>query len=191
MILINEMNKKTSQEFKTTLTDEIYISNVVCTGDLNQPIDLLSFNDFEHLSSNLELYKCGYVKSSSMIGRVTVFASGKLISVGTKSPSQAYSELREASKILQAYGFSKRVKITPLVRNIVANYNTNQKIDLEKFARILPRSMYEPEQFPAIIYRIHNTATSLIFSSGKIVIVGSKSYEELNNALFELIKRLN
>ncbi len=179
------------QKLETTLVDEIHVSNVVCTADLKQSIVLTSFNNFEHLSSNLELYKCGYVKDNSMVGRVTVFASGKLISVGTKSPTQAHSELKLASKILQNYGLSKKVRIIPVVRNMVATYSTNHKIDLEKFARILPRSMYEPEQFPGLIYRLLGSVTSLIFSSGKIVIVGSKSYEELNNALFELKKRLN
>jgi len=37
------------------------------------------------LSSNLDLYRCGYVKDDTMVARITVFGNGKLISVGTKS----------------------------------------------------------------------------------------------------------
>ena len=36
-----------------------------------------------------------------MIGRVTVFANGKSISVGTKSIKQAENELKKSGKILQ------------------------------------------------------------------------------------------
>ena len=170
--------------------EEITIVNVVCTADLKQSIDIASFNEYKHLSSNLELYRCGYVKDDVMIGRVTVFASGKLISVGTKSIEQAISELKKASKILQNYGLSKAKKITPIVRNIVAHCVLENSVHLEKLARTLPRSMYEPEQFPGIIFRIQGSVAALIFASGSVVLVGSKSYEELNSAFFELVQRI-
>jgi len=162
----------------------------VCTADLKQSIDIASFNEYKHLSSNLELYSCGYVKDDTMTGRVTVFANGKLISVGTKSIEQAISELKKASKILQNYGLSKTKKITPKVRNIVANYVLENPVHIEKLARTLLRSMYEPEQFPGIIFRIQGSVVAIIFASGSVVLVGSKSYEELNSAFFELIQRI-
>ncbi len=68
------------QKLKSVLLSEIKIQNTVCTADLKQHIDIASFNKYEHLSSNLDLYQCGYVKDNDMIGRVTVFGSGKLIS---------------------------------------------------------------------------------------------------------------
>ena len=170
--------------------EEITVVNVVCTADLKQSIDIASFNEYKHLSSNLELYRCGYVKDDVMTGRVTVFGNGKLISVGTKSIEQAIFELKKASKILQNYGLSKAKKITPTVRNMVACYVLENPVHLEKLARTLPRSMYEPEQFPGIIFRIQGSVVALIFASGSVVLVGSKSYEELNSAFFELVQRI-
>jgi len=125
-----------------------------------------------------------------MIGRVTVFANGKLISVGTKSIEQAESELERASSILQKYSLIKSCKITPKVRNIVSSINLLQKLSLATLSRILPRSMYEPEQFPALIYRIHDSIVALIFASGKVVVVGAKTVSELNQALFEIQQRI-
>lgn len=67
------------------LRKEIVIQNVVCTADLKQRVDIASFNEYKHLSSNLDLYRCGYVKDNTMTGRVTVFASGKGVLVGAKT----------------------------------------------------------------------------------------------------------
>ena len=50
--------------------------------------------------------------------------------------------------------------------------------------------MYEPEQFPAIIFRVPNTCSVLIFASGKGILAGAKTIEDLNAAMFELKKYL-
>lgn len=181
--------RKSVQIEKTRLRPEVKIQNVVCTADLKQKINIASFNKYKFLSSNLDLYLCGYVKDDTMVGRVTVFASGKLISVGTKSSKMAHDELKKAVIILQKYKLAKKFRITPIVRNIVARCDLVGLLPLEKLARILPRSMYEPEIFPGIIYRLGGSVVALIFASGKCVIVGTKSVEELNTAYFELEKR--
>ena len=50
------------QRLESKLRPEIEIQNTVCTADLKQKIDIASFNEYDHLSSNLDLYACGYVK---------------------------------------------------------------------------------------------------------------------------------
>jgi transcription initiation factor TFIID TATA-box-binding protein len=175
---------------ESKLISEIEIRNTVTTADLKQEIDIASFNEYEHLSSNLDLYHCGYVKDELMKGRVTVFKSGKLISVGTRSPENSKKELRKASRILQKYKLSKPIKISPIIRNIVSGFDLGIKLDIEKLARTLPKSMYEPEQFPGLIYRIQHSCVALLFASGKGVIVGAKSIEETNSAFFEIKTRV-
>ncbi len=182
-------NKRMSLS-SSKLRSEIKIQNTVTTADLKQEINLTSFNKHKHLSSNLELYRCGYVKDDTMTGRVTVFRTGKLISVGTKSPGQAKKELAKACKILQKYKIAKPVKITPQTRNIVSRFDMKKKLPIEKLARTLPKSMYEPEQFPGLIYRIQGSCVALIFASGKGVIAGAKSIEETNAAFFDVKSRL-
>lgn len=175
---------------ENNLRKELKIVNVVTTADLLQEIDIGSFNKYQFLHSNLELYQCGYVKDDTMIGRVTVFRNGKMISVGTKSPYQSSTELRKAVKTMKKYNLIKSKKIKPNVRNIVAHIDFGNKINIEKMARTLSRSLYEPEQFPGLIHRLQGSVVALIFASGKVNIVGSKSYEEVNSAYFELNKKI-
>ena len=174
------------QILESELVSEVKIQNTVTTADLKQQIDIGSFNEYEFLSSNLDLYACGYVKDNVMVGRVIVFRNGKLISAGTKSPEQSKKELKKALKILKKYKLAKSVKITPQVRNIVSRFDLKRKLPIETLARTLPKSMYEPEQFPGLIYRIQDSCVALLFASGKGVIVGAKTIEEINSAFFEI-----
>ena len=178
------------QKSTIKLRSEIKIQNTVCTADLKQEINIASFNKYDHLSSNLELYRCGYVKDDIMTGRVTVFRTGKLISVGTKSPDQAKKELNKACKILQKYNLVKPVRIISQVRNIVSRFDMNKKLPIETLARTLPKSIYEPEQFPGLIYRIQDSCVALLFASGKGIIVGAKSIEEINSAYFDIDSKI-
>ena len=189
MYLIRITFYQTMQRQVIKLRDEIKIQNTVSTADLKQEINLTDFNKYEHLSANLELYRCGYVKDNTMTGRVTVFRTGKLISVGTKSPEQAKKELKKACKLLQKYKLAKPVRITSQTRNIVSRFDLKKKLPIEKLARTLPKSMYEPEQFPGLIYRIQDSCVALLFASGKGVIAGAKSIEETNSAFFEVESR--
>ena len=174
------------QDFK--LRKELKIANVVCTADLKQQVDIASFNEYEHLHSDLALYRCGYVKDDNMVGRVTVFGNGKLISVGTKSPQNARNELKNACRILKKYKLIKSFKVVPNVRNIVANCNFGKPLHIEKLAYTIPGCIYEPEQFPGLIHSMQGSVVCLLFASGKVVIVGSKTIEELNTAYFDLEK---
>jgi len=178
------------QSTETTIRPEIKIQNTICTADLKQRIDITSFNEYPYLSANLDLYRCGYVKDENMVGRVTVFASGKLISVGTKSPDNAYLELKKASSILKKYKLAKSFRIIPEVRNIVAIMDLGKPIPLEKLARTLPKSMYEPDQFSGLIYRIQGSFVALLFASGKGVLVGAKNIAELNQGYFEVFHKI-
>lgn len=168
------------------LRDEIKISNTISTAELKQKVNIEIFNKYNYLHSNLSLYPCGYVKDEKMIGSVSIFRNGKMISSGTKSPKQSFKELRKAMKILEGYGLVKSCKLQPQTRNIVANTDFKKSIHIEKLARTLPKSMYEPEQFPGLIYRIKDSIVALIFASGKVAIVGSKSIEDINLAYFHL-----
>lgn len=160
------------------------------TADLKQIVDLSLFKDYKFLSSNLSLYKCGYVKDDLMVGRVSVFHTGKMISVGTKDPKQAIAELKRAVIILKRHKIVKNQNIMPRVQNIVARADFGKIIPIEKLSRILPRSIYEPDQFPGMIFRINGSLVALLFASGKGVLVGAKTINELNQGYFEVSRWL-
>lgn len=60
--------------------------------------------------------------------------------------------------------------------NVVASTFVKSTIDIEKLAMIPKQVNYEPEVFPGLIYRRQNPkATVIMFASGKITSVGTKS----------------
>ncbi len=70
------------------------VNNVVCTASLEQTVDVTRMADLSCGIYDQAIYggRCGYVKMPDMKGRVTVFPSGKMISVGhtiSKQSNQA------------------------------------------------------------------------------------------------------
>ncbi len=165
--------------------DEIIIQNVVTTADLKQRVDITLFNRFNWGLYDLEYYggRVGYIKDAYMQGKVTIFPSGKMISIGTKSINQSIKQLEYSMNLMHRNNLVENVVLNPIVRNIVATWNVGQKIDLNSLAADLPKSVYEPEQFPGLIIKVSQSCTFLIFSSGKVVITGAKSEEEIKSSI--------
>lgn len=77
------------------------------------------------------------------------------------------------------------------IQNIVASVNLGGMIDLEKSAYALENTMYEPEQFPGLIYRMAiPKVVILVFATGKLVCTGAKHEEDVYIAVEKLHERL-
>ena len=77
--------------------------------------------------------------------------------------------------------------------NIVASGSLSGPVDLEELCKRARtgRLMYEPEQFPGVIYRMESPrVVFLIFSTGKIVCVGAKKEEDVYEAVENLRRGL-
>ncbi len=75
--------------------------------------------------------------------------------------------------------------------NIVISSSLEQDIPLEKMAATLSNTEYNPEQFPGLVIRIKDPKTSaLIFSSGKIVLTGARSMDEVERGIEKIIRSL-
>jgi transcription initiation factor TFIID TATA-box-binding protein len=162
---------------------KLEIVNIVATADLTQPVDLKEVARIRHTIHGPEIYggRVAYLKTPTMHGKTTIFPSGKLISVGTTTREQAKHDLQETVDTLSQANLIKPVSVTANVRNIVALLTLPNPIPLEQLEE--PNSIYEPEQFPAAIVKSNEPkATYLIFNSGKIIISGVKTEEELEEA---------
>jgi len=167
------------------------IVNLVATASLNQSIDLFEVAKIEYTVFDQEIYggRVAYLKTPSMHGKVTIFPSGKLISLGTRSPTQAQEDLQKTADILTEHGLIKPSKITAEIKNIVVVLTLPELPNLEEIAQ-KHHAIYEPDQFPAAIMKQKSPkATMLIFSSGKIVIAGLRNLNELKQ-ITDMLKRI-
>ena len=181
------------------MDDLFKVVNVVATASLDRPINLellhKRFPRSVRYSQNLYGGRVAYLKVESMEGKVSIFRSGKLISIGTKSIEKAIEELKLVAMTLGA-----KLDTQPKVQSIVAIADLGKSINLERIVNEIQEErglyvMYEPEQFPGAIIKFpvneSKLATILLFSSGKVVCIGLTCYNHIRKALkFLTIKLL-
>ena len=171
------------------------IVNVVATATLGRSIDLTKMCKLKEITYNVGHYagRVAYFKESGMQGRVSIFCSGKMISVGTRGEEQALCELQLTKEYLVRKKIIRPViLLESRIQNIVVVANFGKSIDLEKIVK-MPKVIYEPEQFPGLILRLNNQhrATVLLFASGKAVITGLKDSQKIKTILQEISIMLN
>ncbi len=86
---------------------------------------------------------------------------------------------------------AKRAKVYAITQNVVVSASIHRELPLEKLASQLENAEYNPETFPGLIFKIENPkASSLLFSSGKIICTGTKSLAEAKRAIRRIIQEL-
>lgn len=110
-----------------------------------------------------------------------------MVCTGAKSEDQARKAVQEVVRRLKKGGIPIKNEAEIEIQNIVASANLGGKVHLEEAARQLPKSMYEPEQFPGLIHRMADPKTViLLFASGKLVCTGAKRESEVYRAVNNL-----
>ncbi len=109
---------------------------------------------------------------------IIMFASGKITSHGAKSESKAKRAILEVLAEIQKYNcIIGKSEIDPIsIENVVGSGSVSHNLDLINVNRIFLNSSFNPSRFPGLVWRPSvNSMVCLIFSTGKIVIAGSKS----------------
>ena len=170
----------------------INIENVVASATLNQKIDLNSivriFPGVEYRPEQFPglVYRLKKPKTATLI-----FSSGKMVCTGAKSERLARKAIMKVVDELKRGGIVILAKPEIQIQNIVASAGLGGRIDLEKTTYSLKRTMYEPEQFPGLIYRMDDPkVVILIFASGKLVCTGAKKEAEVPRAIAKLQQTL-
>jgi transcription initiation factor TFIID TATA-box-binding protein len=170
----------------------INIQNVVATATLGQDFDLDSivrvFPGVEYRPERFPglVYRLKKPKTTTLI-----FRTGKMVCTGAKSARQARKAVMKVVDELEKNGIVIAGNPAIQTQNIVASVVLGGSIDLEKTTYSLERTMYEPEQFPGLIYRMDEPkVVILIFSSGKLVCTGAKKEEEVDLAVTRLQETL-
>ena len=166
----------------------ISIENVVASATLNQKVDLNAvvkgYPGVEYRPEQFPglVFRLKRPKTATLI-----FNSGKMVCTGAKSEKEARRAVMKVVKELKKGGIIIISKPELKIQNIVASASLGGMIDLEKAAYTLGRTMYEPEQFPGLIYRMEEPkVVILLFASGKLVCTGAKKEQDVYDAVQKL-----
>ena len=170
----------------------IEIVNVVASASIEEKLDLVKIQkkilDSEY---NPELFPGLVFRLQTPKTATLLFRTGKMVCTGSKSEEMARKAVKLVVQRLRKIGIKIKKDAVVTVQNIVSSINLGGKIDLEKTARSLPRSMYEPEQFPGVIHRMVDPKTViLLFSSGKLVCVGAKTEKDVHRSVNNIHNQL-
>jgi len=170
----------------------IRIQNVVASATLNQKFDLNAIvkgnptveyrpKQFPGLVFRLKRPKTA----------ILIFSTGKMVCTGAKSEKEAKRAVKKVVMELKKSGIIIPGKPEIKIVNIVASANLLGRIELEEAVYSLGRTMYEPEQFPGIIYRMDDPkVVILLFASGKLVCTGATKEDDVHEAVDNLRQQL-
>lgn len=183
-----------SKEIDDQISAEI--QNVVASIDLHAKINL------EKAAANLpgtvqvsyipEQFPGVVMKLQEPKVSVLVFGSGKLVVTGAKTHAIIEEAVTIISNMLREIGHKIDRKPDIVVQNIVASGSLGRRINLEMAALLLDNCMYEPEQFPGLIYRMEDPkVVLLLFQSGKLVCTGAKKEEYVHQSIRNIYEQLD
>ena len=175
-----------------TVEDSIRIQNVVAAATLNQRFDL---NAIVKGNPGVEYNPKRFPGLVFRIKRpktaILIFRTGKMVCTGATSEKDAKRAIKKVIRELKKSGIIIPGKPEIKVVNIVASADLLGIVELEGATYSLGRTMYEPEQFPGLIYRMDDPkVVILIFASGKIVCTGATKEEDVYKAVAKLHKQL-
>lgn len=104
-----------------------------------------------------------------------IFPSGKVMVYGGKTILDVQKAFDEViAQINPELGNHAHIS-NPETCMIVTVGKISNSLDLLRIAREISGVIYEPEQFPGIIWHRTSDSVVLLFSSGKVIITGAKS----------------
>ena len=166
----------------------VSVENVVASASIDQDIDLneitQKFPDTEYHPDQFPglVFRLNSPRTATLI-----FRTGKMVCTGAKSEELAIKAVNTVVQKLRKEKIKIKKDAVITVQNIVAAINLGGKIHLERAAKSLPRSMYEPEQFPGLIHRMLEPKTViLLFASGKLVCTGAKKESDVYRSVHNL-----
>jgi len=171
---------------------EVKIVNIVVSTSLEHDIPL------ERMAATLSNTEYNPEQFPGLVIRIKdpktsalIFSSGNVVCTGARNIQEVEKAIQKIIKSLEKLNIKIKIKPKIEIQNIVASGDIYTDLNLNTLAMKLENTEYEPEQFPGLVYKLKGSkATFLLFSNGKIVCTGTKSLEEVNEAIDKLIDRL-
>jgi transcription initiation factor TFIID TATA-box-binding protein len=112
-----------------------------------------------------------------------IFSSGKMVCPGNRDKEEAEEFVKRFLKDLRRHGIEVHGEPAYRLSNVVASGSFGGLIDIEAAAQKLRHVVFEPEQFPGLIFRMDEPhAVFLLFTSGKFVCPGAPDERRIREA---------
>ena len=185
--------KKDDSAVRTTHGErKITVVNIVISSSLEQDIPLEKMAaTLSNTEYNPEQFPGLVIRIKEPKTSALIFSSGKIVLTGARSMDEVERSIDKIIKSLKKINIDIKIKPKVTVQNIVASGEIGMDLNLNTLAIKLPNTEYEPEQFPGLVHKLRGTkATFLLFTNGKIVCTGTKTEEEVYQALDKLVDTL-
>ncbi|MBI2136732.1 TATA-box-binding protein [Candidatus Woesearchaeota archaeon] len=171
---------------------EIKVVNIVVSTSLKHDIPLEKMAaTLSNTEYNPEQFPGLVIRIKEPKTSALIFSSGKVVCTGARSMDKVHESIKKIIKSLEKINIKIKIEPEVKIQNIVASGTVGMALNLNVLAMKLPNTEYEPEQFPGLVYKLMEAkATFLLFSNGKVVCTGTKSEQEVENALDMLIENL-
>ena len=179
----NNNNNNNNNNYSLPL-EQPQTQNVVATMNVSCRLDL---KDIVTRSRNSEYnpkrFAAVVMRIREPKSTALIFQTGKIVITGARSENNAWIAARKYARILQKLDFPAQFRDFK-IQNIVGSCDLGFPIRLEGLANQHSQfSSYEPELFPGLIYRMNKPKIVILaFVSGKIVLTGAKSNQQIINA---------
>ncbi|KAF1317090.1 Tata-box-binding protein, partial [Globisporangium splendens] len=161
------------------------LMNFVCSANLGMRFDLTNLFTKSHKKAELVPKKnCIVMKLGGPRATAMLFANGKLVCTGAETEDAIKAAARKFTQIIQKMDYPGVNLIDFKIQNVVGTCELGFRVLVEElsFAHH-DYCTYEPELYPALIYRLEKPKVKiLVFVSGKVVFTSSKDPRELHAA---------
>ena len=168
-----------------------FIHNIVATAqiEISAPLQLDRLKQIFRFSSfNRRKFAAVTLRLVRPNCTILLFTSGKLVITGSKSSSEALLSAYRIRRLLCQTCTGQRFSVTGFeIQNVVSHCELTVRdgeiLDIEAlYERYHIYSTYQPHIFPGLIFRYPNLkVVALVFFSGKVVLTGAKSLEDIEH----------
>lgn len=179
----------------------VKIVNLIGTLDFRRKLELsavedllkssTAVNNVEYNPSKIHWLQSYFQSPDKNTDRyVAFYRSGSCAIIGCDSIGELEKIANIVNKVMEPVIGDSTPQVE--IKNMVVSGDIGTNLDLEQLAVSagLENIEYEPEQFPALIYRFSD-ATMLVFNSGKVVISGTEELAAAEQILEEFRQELN
>ena len=179
------VNEKTVTVKKSGKEESVEVVNIVVSTSLEHEIPLEKMAAvLSNTEYNPEQFPGLVIRIKDPKTSALIFGSGKVVCTGARSMQKVEESIQRIIESLKKINVNITIKPEIHVQNIVASGSIGMDLNLNSLAMKLDNTEYEPEQFPGLVYKLTAAkATFLLFSNGKIVCTGTKSKEQVHQAI--------